>query len=124
MDDDASVLKSMQRLFSAASVVTVGFSDPESFLDYARANPVTLAILDVCMGGGLSGLDVQTRLRAVSPQTPVIIVTANNQPATEAEARANGAVRFFVKPFDSNALLAAAMKALEQARERSQDPPS
>jgi FixJ family two-component response regulator len=77
LDDDPSVLKGVGRLFSSAGLRTEAFSDPEKFLDYARTHRPEVALLDVCMPL-MSGLEVQSRLRDLSPSTRVIIFTGKD----------------------------------------------
>ena len=112
VDDDASVLKSIRRLFLSTNLAIRSFEDSAAFLDYAKGNPVDLAILDIRMPGPISGLDLQRRLQKLHPGAPVIIITANNESATRETALTNGAFRFFLKPFDGADLVSAALDAL------------
>ena len=77
VDDDASVLKSIRRLFLSTNLAIRSFEDPAAFLDYAKGNPVDLAILDIRMPGPISGLDLQRRLQKLHPSAPDPIITAN-----------------------------------------------
>jgi FixJ family two-component response regulator len=86
------------------------FSEPLAFLTYVICNTVALAVLDIFISG-MSGLEVQKELRAVSPKTRVIISTANDDLVRNAAIQA-GAIAYFVKPFDDEAFLAAVHKAV------------
>jgi len=72
---------------------------------------VALAVLDIFMSG-MSGLEVQKELQAVSPKTRVIISTANDDDLVRNAAIQAGAIAYFVKPFDDEAFLAAVHKAV------------
>src|SRR5258708_8583493 len=88
-----------------------GFSDPRLFLEHAKDHQVALVILDVWMPE-LSGLEVQRLLRTIAPATPVIIMTARDDPGMDRIAFAQGAVAFFAKPFSDVAFLETILRAL------------
>jgi two-component system, LuxR family, response regulator FixJ len=66
LDDDFSVLNSLRELLDSDGLEARTFDNPELFLAYAQENPVKLAVLDVWMPQ-MTGIDVQERLREVSP---------------------------------------------------------
>jgi DNA-binding NarL/FixJ family response regulator len=72
---------------------------------------VALAVLDIWMSG-MSGLQVQKKLRAVLPKTRVIIITATDEASVRNAAIQGGAIAYFVKPFDDDAFLAAVHQAI------------
>jgi FixJ family two-component response regulator len=49
VDDDISVLRSVQELLASDGLEAQTFDDPEKFLDYARTHNVKLAVLDYAM---------------------------------------------------------------------------
>ena len=59
-----------------------------------------------------SGLEVQSRLHLVSPNTKVIVVTGQEVPGIRATALGGGAVAFLMKPFDDEAFLTLVRQAL------------
>ena len=114
LDDDPSVLKGVGRLFSSAGLHAEMFGDPEKFLSYARTHRPTAALVDVCMPQ-MSGLEVQSRLREISPSTRVIIFTGKDDPLVRSTALNAGASAFLTKPFDDEELLTAVRLALASA---------
>jgi FixJ family two-component response regulator len=80
------------------------FEDAEAFFAYSRSHAVSLASVDVWMPE-TSGLQVQARLREVSPGTKVIMMTGRETAAIRAAALKAGAFTFLVKPFDDEAFL-------------------
>ena len=90
------------------------FSDPEEFLVYAKIHQTAVAVIDVWMPL-MSGLEVQSRLRALSPSTRVIIFTGRDDPSVRSSALSAGASAFLLKPFDDEELLTAVRLALAAA---------
>ena len=114
LDDDASVRSSIVQLLDSDGLKAQSFEDVEVFFAYARSNAVSLALVDVWMPE-TSGLQVQARLREVSPDTKVIMVTGRETPAIRAAAFQGGAFGFLVKPFDDEAFLCLVRQALRLA---------
>jgi FixJ family two-component response regulator len=111
IDDDQSMLKAFDRLLSSAGLQAQLFSEPLRFLSYVSCNFVALAVIDIWMAE-MNGLEVQTKLQAVSPKTRVIISTANDDDSVRNAAIQAGAVAYFVKPFSDDAFLAAVHQAI------------
>jgi len=111
VDDDAPTLKAVGRLLSSANWETKTFSDPQEFLRYSNAQRPLLAVIDVCMPA-MNGLEVQSRLREISPKTRVIIFTGKESELDRVAAFRAGAVAFFNKPFDNREFLSAVDAAL------------
>lgn len=110
LDDDLSFLKGLGRLLSWAGWRTQPFSDPAEFLRYAQTQPIAVAVIDLCMPL-INGLEVQSRLREVSPSTRVIMVTAHGDGKVERSAIELGAIAFFKKPFNDTEFLSAIERA-------------
>lgn len=111
LDDDLSMLKALDRLLSSVGLQAKLFNEPLDFLSYVIRNFVTLAVIDVWMSG-MNGLEVQTKLHAVSPDTRVIISTADDHDSVRSAAMQAGAIAYFVKPFDEDLFLVAVRRAL------------
>ena len=111
LDDDASVLKGLSRLFSSANLDAKAFSNPEEFLRYAQTHRPAVALIDVCMPQ-MSGLEVQSRLGKISPSTRVIVFTGKDDPLVRSTAMNAGASAYLTKPFDDEELLIAVRLAL------------
>ncbi len=111
LDDDPSILKAVARLLSSAGWQVEQFSDPEKFLEYAKIHRAPVAVIDVWMPL-LNGLEVQSRLREISPSTRVIIFTGKDDPRVRSTALNGGASAFLTKPVDDEELLTAIRLAL------------
>jgi len=114
LDDDASVRNSIKQLLDSDGLKALSFEDAEVFFAHARSRAVPLAVLDVWMPE-TSGLQVQARLREVSPETKVIMMTGRETPAIRVAALQGGAFGFLVKPFDDEAFLCLVRQALRLA---------
>jgi FixJ family two-component response regulator len=106
LEDDASVLKSTSRLLSCAGWKVESFLDPIAFLRYAEAHHPEVVIIDILMPV-MNGLEVQSRLRTVSPSTRLIVLTSNDDPRVRSTAMGAGASAFFLKPANNEKFLAA-----------------
>lgn len=111
LDDDSSVLNSLRELLASDGFEAETFDSPDEFLAYTQEHDVRLAVLDIWMPVR-NGIEVQERLRELSPHTRVIIVTGREEPALRAVALEQGAVAFVVKPFDDEVFLALVRSAL------------
>jgi FixJ family two-component response regulator len=120
VDDDTSVLKALGRLLASAGLHMMGFSDPRLFLEYVKEHKVALVILDVWMSE-LSGFEVQRLLSTIAPCTPVIIMTARDDPGMDRIASTQGAVGLFTKPFNDTVFLEAILRALTEVPRRPND---
>jgi FixJ family two-component response regulator len=111
LDDEASVLKSIARLLASDGLHAEKFSDPTCFLAHARSHPVRLAVVDIRMPG-MTGFEVLSELRALTPPPKVIVMTGESDAAHREAALAGGACAFFNKPFDDEAFLVAVRQAI------------
>jgi len=111
VDDDLSVLKSIERLLASDGFSVRAFNKPKEFLTYVQAHAVPLVVLDIWMEE-MSGLEVQAQLSALSPQTRVIIITGREDQTAKLAALQSGVIAFFTKPFDGDQFLNAVRGAL------------
>lgn len=114
IDDDPSVLKSMQYLLASEGIRVRPFNKAEDFLIHARDHQVPVLVTDIWMDG-ITGLEVLARLCAISPRTRVIVITAREDLAARATAMAIGPVAFFMKPFNDEKFIAAVRDAMARA---------
>ena len=111
LDDDFSVLNSLRELLDSDGWEARTFDNPDLFLAYAREHPIKLAVLDVWLPQ-MTGIDVQERLRMISPETLVIVITGREEPAIRATAMEAGAFGFLGKPFEDEVFLTLVRDAL------------
>lgn len=112
LDDDSSILKSTGRLLDSAGWKIEAFTDPIAFLEQAAKDCPDVAVIDIFMPE-MSGLEVQTRLRRISPSTRVIVLTAKDDPLVREVAMNKGASAFFIKGVESGEFLAGVKAAAD-----------
>ena len=105
LDDDVSFLKSTRRLLDSAGYKVETFTDPIVFLEQAAMRRPEVAVIDIRMPK-MNGLEVQTRLRTVSPSTRVSVLTSKNDPLVRTLAMDAGASAFLIKGVENEKLLA------------------
>lgn len=96
VDDDEHVCRSLGRLFRAAGLQPVTYPSAEAFLADTRRPAFGCLVLDIQLGG-LSGIELARRLRAEGELTPLIYVTAHDDPESRAAAEAVGCAAYFRK---------------------------
>ena len=110
VDDDASVLKGIERLLGAYGFATKVFASAEAFLDLNATAEVDCLLVDIHLGG-MSGIELRHHLAASGCKLPVIFMTAFDDEATRMQAQGAGCIAFLHKPFVANLLIG----AIEQA---------
>lgn len=110
LDDDPSVLKATERLLTSEGWRVEKFTKPDVFLHQVKIAHPRVAVIDMWLPN-LNGLEVQRRLTELSPETRVIVLTANGDNAVRWKALAAGAVAFFIKPAHSNEFMASIRSA-------------
>jgi FixJ family two-component response regulator len=88
------------------------FSCPKKFFESVTFTENDCIILDLCMTG-VSGFDVLLNLSLQKIKVPVIVVSAFDDAQNRQRAQQLGAISFFRKPVDSQALIDAINWALE-----------
>jgi FixJ family two-component response regulator len=111
VDDDAGVLRGLQRLLAAEGYTTRACPDAQTFLDTHDPTEPGCAVVDLGLPG-LDGLALQARLQTDGQTRPIIFLTGQGTVPAAVKAMRDGAVDFLTKPVDAPALLAAIDTAL------------
>ncbi len=104
------LLRSMLELSNEEYEVLAVPSAEEGMLELRRTR-FDVVITDVRLPG-MSGFDFVRRIRKVRPETPVLMITAYSSSEGQKEAAELGALRYFPKPLDTDAVLMAVQVAL------------
>jgi FixJ family two-component response regulator len=112
VDDDKSVQSALQDLIESEGLSTLCFGSAEEFLDSGVQDEAGCLIADIRMPG-ISGIELQSRLKADRCRIPIIFITAHGDPKMRAQAIRDGAVEFLTKPFDNTVLLETVHAAIE-----------
>lgn len=111
VDDELPVRTMLGRVLRLADYQVTAFASGEEFLASLTAPFPACAIFDVHMPG-LSGIDVQSHLRAAHIGIPIVFITASDDVVLDWLAREMGASCLLRKPFSSDALLRAVSAAI------------
>ena len=103
VEDDAALRKALGRLLQAGGFEPALFESAEAYLD---ASPAALCLVVDVRLPGMSGIELQQRLRATGTPPPIIITTASREAAIRERAQQYGCAEFFWKPVDGKALIA------------------
>lgn len=88
-------------------------SDGLEAIDLLKEEEIALAIIDLNLPG-MSGTEVMAKIKALRPETEVIILTGHASLETAIEAVRQGAYDYITKPFDVGALMKAISRALDK----------
>ena len=104
VDDDEAVREALSDLLQVLELSCRTFDRAEAFMaDYVPGRFDCL-ITDVSMPGH-SGLDLLQHQRSIGSAMPVIVITADTNPATRSRAMRHGAHAYLTKPIETEALL-------------------
>jgi len=120
VDDDESVCRSFSRLLRVSGFQPVTYSSAEALLEDTKRPRFDCLVLDIQLGG-MSGLELSRRLAAVRDPTPVIFITAHDDPQIRAEALASGCAAYFRKTDTAEVVLAAIRRAAGLAQDTSSE---
>ena len=115
VEDDESLCRSFNRLLRAAGFQGVTYPSAEAYLADAKRPRFDCLLLDIELPG-ISGLELHRRLVSLGSVTPVIYLTAHEDPDTEALAQAAGCAGYFSKTESGHRVMESIKKALAAAQ--------
>ena len=117
VDDDASFRTAIGRLLRASGYEVVLYQSGDEFLESPRREEPGCILLDIRMAG-LSGLELQDRLRKMDSILPIVFLTGHGDIPTSVRAIKAGAEDLLSKPVEKKVLIEAIERALARYRER------
>jgi CheY-like chemotaxis protein len=113
VDDDNNILLGIGVRLKAMGYTVYTAKDAVSAVSAARKNEPDVVVLDISLPAG-DGFLVADRLQNMvgSAATPIIFITASDNPGLRERATKLGAVGFLTKPFDATSLADAIETAL------------
>ena len=121
VDDDEAVLDSLQLYFARHHVTASCFASAEALLAGLDDGAQPECIVSDIRMPGMSGLDLQRRLKERRQAAPLILITALADIEMAVSAIKNGAFDFIEKPFDESRLLASIETAVALRRQQAGD---
>src|SRR5690242_676333 len=113
LDDDESVQSALQDLIESEGLFALCFGSAEQFLDSRARHEASCLIADIRMPG-MSGLELQAKLKSERCPIPIIFITGRGDIPMAVRAMKAGAIDFLTKPIDGAALFRSVERALEQ----------
>lgn len=103
VDDDEEVREALTFLLACRGWRTIAYESAEAFLREYCSMPPGCILLDIRMPG-MTGVELQQRLRAMTKSLPIIFVTGHGDVATAVKTVKAGAFDFLEKPVDGAVL--------------------
>ncbi|HZI03237.1 MAG TPA: sigma-54 dependent transcriptional regulator [Archangium sp.] len=116
VDDDPHARDLLKRLLGMLGEVSQASDPKEATALLAEDGPFDLVLTDMAMPNPGDGLAVLQAVRERLPDTPVIVVTAFGNIEGALDSIQQGAFDYLAKPFDVDAIVRVAKRALEQKR--------
>ena len=120
VDDNKSVLTSLELLLEDEFEGVETASNPNSILSVLDSRPVDLVLLDMNFSAGVNtgneGLFWLRRIREIAPELHVIMLTAYGDVELVVRALKGGAADFVLKPWDNDNLIGKIRAALRERK--------
>lgn len=114
VDDDQSVLRSLEYLLESADYAVRLFSSGKELLDSGCLPKIDCLISDIDVPG-MEGFELLRHVHAARPGLPIILITGYPDTLKRLPGFGGNSPRFFTKPFQGPELLAAISEVLSLA---------
>ena len=114
VDDDREIREALSDYLAGAGWLVTSAGSGAEALERVREDPPDVVVTDMRMPG-MSGMELYGELSALSPELPVLMITAHGDIPMAIEATRAGVFDFIEKPFDPQQIADAAARAAETA---------
>lgn len=104
VDDDESMREALSELFYVLKLSSQTFDGAEAFLAAYAPGLFDCLITDIRMPG-ITGLELQQKLKSLGSTIPLIVVTSFDDPLTRSRMLEDGAVAYLSKPVKDEVLM-------------------
>jgi two-component system response regulator GlrR len=115
LDDEKNLLKVIKMRLEANGYQAATALRAEAAVEIAKKEEIDLALVDLKLAEK-NGIEVMEELHQISPEMPIIILTAYGTIKSAVEAMKRGAYSYLTKPFDYRDLLLQINNGLERSR--------
>jgi two-component system C4-dicarboxylate transport response regulator DctD len=118
VEDDDLFRRSLVHTLEGLGHKVVAFASAGPALERLHSSPPTAVLTDLFLDGAdeMDGMQLISRIREVSPDLPVILMTAHGNIPLAIKAIRLGAYDFLEKPFERDQLITTLDRAIEQRR--------
>lgn len=120
VDDDSAMRNSLAWLLESVGLQVKTYASATEFLKTYAADQPGCLVVDVRMPG-MSGLELQERLKDHRVQLPMIVITGHGDIPMAVRAMKAGAIDFFEKPFNDQVVIERIQQCLESDRKRREE---
>ena len=115
VDDDKNMLEVLSIRLDAEGYQVTAATEAQEAFKLAKHEVFDLALIDLKLAGRTNGIDLMEKMHHVTPEMPVIILTAYGTIDTAVEAMKRGAYNYLTKPFNRRELLLQIKNGLEKS---------
>jgi two-component system response regulator GlrR len=115
VDDDSNLLEVIKMSLESENYEVIATAEEEQALEAVKEHTFDLSIIDLQLTN-MNGISLMESVHQISPDVPVIILTAYGSIESAVDAMKKGAYSYLSKPFDHHKLLFQVEKALENRR--------
>lgn len=115
VDDDSNLLEVIKMSLESENYEVIATAEEEQALEAVKEQTFDLSIIDLQLTN-MNGISLMESVHQISPDVPVIILTAYGSIESAVDAMKKGAYSYLSKPFDHHKLLFQVEKALENRR--------
>jgi len=114
-DDEIDLLKPHILFLKSKGYDITSVTNGDDAIERAEAEPFDLVFLDENMPG-VNGLQALTRIKAIKPSLPIIMITKNEEEMIMEEAIGSKIADYLIKPVNPNQILLAIKRTLDNKR--------
>ncbi|MFX3617584.1 MAG: response regulator [Sporolactobacillus sp.] len=104
VDDQYGIRLLLNEILKKEGLEALLASTGQQALEFVREKRPGLALVDMRIPG-MNGVDILKKIKEINPEIKVMIMTAYGDDQMIREAKKNGAIAYFSKPFDIEKLL-------------------
>jgi len=119
VDDEASIRRSLEAILRDEGIASITAEDGEGAIQQLSIHHPALVLLDIWMPG-MDGIETLKRIKEISPETPVVMISGHATISTALTATRLGAVDFLEKPLDLTNTLRIVQNILERGEQNAQ----
>src|SRR6185436_7679329 len=115
IDDEIESLQSQQLFLEGKGYEVQTLTNGFDAIDYVKENPVDVVLMDETMPG-ITGLETLAKIKEVSSQIPIVLITKNETENLMNDAIGSQISDYLIKPVNPNQVLLSLKKIIDNRR--------